>query len=81
MNEHTDITPPQDTDKEAKKQNALVVQFKELDKKAESWIASWNPYHPSVIRHRGLAPVAIEESRIRVQASRFFLIAFGIILL
>ena len=81
MNEHTDITPPQDPDKEAKKQNALVVQFKELDKKAESWIASWNPYHPSVIRHRGLAPVAIEESRIRVQAARFFLIAFSIFLI
>jgi hypothetical protein len=26
------------------KATALVAQFKEIDKKAEGWIQSWNPY-------------------------------------
>ena len=77
----SDLTPKSDLDKEAGKQNALIVQFRELDKKAESWIASWNPYHPSVIKHRGFKPVAIDESRVRVQAARIFLVAFGIFML
>ena len=62
-------------------ENALVVQFKELDKKAEGWIQSWNPYHPSVIRQRGIEPVAIQESKILKQFTRFFLITFGLFLL
>ena len=81
MSASPDLAPKLGSEKEEKKQNALVVQFKELDKKAESWIQSWNPYHPSVIKQRGLQPVAIEESKIRVQTARFFLIAFGAFLL
>ena len=73
--------PSEEGDKASKKQNALVVQFRELDKKAEGWIQSWNPYHPAVIKNRGFEPVAIAESKIRKQTARFFLIAFGLFLI
>ena len=64
-----------------KKSNALVVQFRELDKKAESWIQSWNPYHPDIVKGRTLQPILIEESQIRKKAARIFLIAFGLFML
>lgn len=65
----------------SKKSNALVVQFRELDKKAENWIQSWNPYHPDVIKGRTLQPILIEESQIRKKTARIFLIAFGLFML
>jgi membrane fusion protein, protease secretion system len=68
-------------DLEAKKSNALVVQFRELDKKADTWIKSWNPYHPDLVKMRPLQSVQIEESRIRKVAAKFFLIAFGVFFL
>jgi protease secretion system membrane fusion protein len=75
------MLPPGEEEKNQKKANALVVQFKELDKKAEGWIKAWNPYHPDVIKYRPMAPVHIEESRIRKAAARVFLIAFAIFIL
>jgi hypothetical protein len=63
---------PQGEDLQRSKANALVVQFKELDKKAEGWIQSWNPYHPDVVRNRPLQPVQIEESYIRKKAAKYF---------
>ena len=63
------------------KSSALVAQFKELDKKAEGWIQSWNPYHPDVVRNRPLQPVQIEESYIRKKAAKYFLIAFAVFML
>ena len=75
------VVSAEDDSKQTKKENALVVQFRELDKKAEGWIQSWNPYHPGVIQNRGFEPVAITESKIRKQAARFFFIAFGLFLL
>ena len=68
-------------DLSASKSNALVVHFKELDKKAESWIESWNPYHPNAVTNRSLQPVQIEESYIRRKAAKYFLIAFGLFML
>ena len=64
--------------KQQSKTHALVVQFRELDKKAEGWIKAWNPYHPDVIKYRPMAPVQIEESKIRKTAAKIFLAAFGI---
>ena len=63
---------------QAAKSSALVAQFKELDKKAEGWIQSWNPYHPEVVRNRPLQPVQIEESYIRKKAAKYFIIAFAV---
>jgi protease secretion system membrane fusion protein len=63
---------------QAAKSSALVAQFKELDKKAEGWIQSWNPYHPDVVRNRPLQPVQIEESYIRKKAAKYFIIAFAV---
>ena len=60
------------------KATALVTQFKELDKKADGWIKSWNPYHPEVVRNRPLQPVQIEESYIRKKAAKYFMIAFAL---
>jgi protease secretion system membrane fusion protein len=71
------VLPLGEDEKEQKKSNALVVQFKELDKKAEGWIKAWNPYHPDVIQRRPLAPVHIEESRIRKSAAKIFLWLFA----
>lgn len=81
MEEKNELIDPSKEDLRARTKNALVTQFKELDKKAEGWIQSWNPYHPGAIRTRGFEPVAIQESKIKRQASKFFLIAFGIFLL
>lgn len=81
MSDLANTNPNEDPSRQEKKNSALVVRFKELDKKAESWIQSWNPYHPDLIRQRGFKPVAIEESKIRVQITKFFLISFGIFLL
>jgi protease secretion system membrane fusion protein len=39
-------------------------------------VNSWNPYHPSKLADNGLEPVAIEESEVRKQGARWFLIAF-----
>jgi protease secretion system membrane fusion protein len=79
MSEQNNAVLPLDgSEKEQKKSNALVVQFKELDKKAEGWIKAWNPYHPDVIQHRPLAPVHIEESRIRKSAAKIFLALFAV---
>lgn len=69
---------PHGEDLETKKSSALVVQFRELDKKAEGWIKSWNPYHPEVVKGRRLQPVQIEESHIRRASAKYFLIAFGL---
>jgi protease secretion system membrane fusion protein len=75
--QNSTILPLGEDEKEQKKSNALVVQFKELDKKAEGWIKAWNPYHPDVIQRRPLAPVHIEESRIRKSAAKIFLWLFA----
>jgi protease secretion system membrane fusion protein len=75
MSQPADLSPKINA-KEEGKQNALVVHFKELDKKAESWIQSWNPYHPDLIKKRSFQPVAIEESRIKRHATRLFIGAF-----
>lgn len=69
------------SDKELSKTGALVVRFKEIDKKVESWVQSWNPYHPGVIRQRALTPVAIQDSQTNKQIARFILIAFSIFLI
>lgn len=79
MSQPADLSPKINA-KEEGKQNALVVHFKELDKKAETWIQSWNPYHPALIKQRSHQPVAIEESRIQRHATRLFLGAFCIFL-
>lgn len=54
----------------------IVNHIKQLDQKAESWIQSWNPYRPEVVQGRPLQPVMIEESKIRKQSAKFFMIAF-----
>jgi protease secretion system membrane fusion protein len=74
------LVPGNEDQKKNSKAHALVVHFKELDKKAEGWIQAWNPYHPDVIKHRPMAPVQVEESKIRRSAAKIFLIAFGIFL-
>jgi protease secretion system membrane fusion protein len=82
MSENQELLNPQDDkaheDKKESKSNALVVHFRELDKKAEGWIAAWNPYHPDVIKYRPMAPVNVEESKIRRSAAKIFLISFGL---
>jgi protease secretion system membrane fusion protein len=65
-------------EREEKKSTALVTKFKELDKKAESWISSWNPYHPDQVRNRPLKPVVVEESIIRKKMAQIFMISFGL---
>jgi protease secretion system membrane fusion protein len=74
------LVPGNDDQKKNSKAHALVVQFKELDKKAEGWIQAWNPYHPDVIKHRPMAPIQVEESKIRRSAAKIFLITFSIFL-
>lgn len=69
------------SDLSSTRSNALVVKFKEIDKKAEGWIQSWNPYHPEVVKRRPLEAVVIEESKIRKKMARAFLIAFGVFML
>ena len=70
------MIPPGDEEKKQSKSNALVVQFRELDKKAEHWIKAWNPYHPDVIQYRPMAPVHVEESHIRRTAAKIVIVAF-----
>ena len=74
------IVPGDEDPKKNSKTNALVVQFRELDKKAEGWIQAWNPYHPDVIKYRPMAPVQVEESKIRRSAAKIFLIGFSVFL-
>ena len=81
MEDKNELIDPSKEALRARTKNALVTQFKELDKKAEGWIQSWNPYHPAVIRNRGFEPVAIQESKIKRQTAKFFLLAFGAFLL
>ena len=69
---------PVGSNKALSKSQALVVQFKELDKKTESWIQSWNPYHPNALQSRKIQPIEIEESHLRKHATKLFLISFGI---
>jgi len=73
--------PPDGDEKDQRKANALVVQFRELDKKAEHWIKAWNPYHPDVIQYRPMAPVHVEESKIRRAAAKILIIAFVLFLI
>ena len=80
MSTNDELLMPGGEDKKNSKTHALVVQFKELDKKAEGWIQAWNPYHPDVIKYRPMAPVNVEESKIRRAAAKIFLIGFGIFL-
>ena len=68
---------PVNSDKALSKSQALVVQFKELDKKTESWIQSWNPYHPDSLQTRKVQPIEIHESQLRKHATTLFLITFG----
>ena len=75
------LVPGGEDPKQKSKANALVVQFRELDKKAENWIQAWNPYHPDVIKYRPMAPVQVEESKIRRSAAKIFLITFGVFIL
>ena len=70
--------PMSPEEREEKKSTALVTKFKELDKKAESWISSWNPYHPDQVRDRPLKPVVVEESIIRKKMAQIFMISFGL---
>ncbi len=70
--------PMSPEEREEKKSTALVTKFKELDKKAESWISSWNPYHPDQVRNRPLKPVVVEESIIRKKMAQIFMISFGL---
>lgn len=65
----------------SKKSTALVVKFKEIDKKADEWIRSWNPYHPEVVKTRPLEAVIVEESKIRKKMARVFLVAFGLFMI
>lgn len=44
------------------------------------WISGWNPYDPSKLKHRDIAPVEVEESGIRRKAARLFLIFFALFL-
>ena len=69
---------PVGSNKALSKSQALVVQFKELDKKTESLIQSWNPYHPNALQSRKIQPIEIEESHLRKHATKLFLISFGI---
>lgn len=67
---------PAGQDRSVSKSGALVVQFKELDKKAEGWIHSWNPYHPDALQTRKIQPIEIQESQIRKHATKLFFITF-----
>lgn len=54
----------------------LVAQVKKIEKVTDSWIQSWNPYHPDLVSNRKLQPVQIEESKIRKVSAKYFLLAF-----
>ena len=70
------VLGPAGQDRSISKSGALVVQFKELDKKAEGWIHSWNPYHPDALQTRKIQPIEIQESQIRKHATKLFFITF-----
>ena len=72
------LTPEE---RQERKSTALVTTFKNLDKKTESWIQSWNPYHPEQVRNRPLQPVIVEESKIRKKMARVFMIGFGVFMM
>lgn len=59
----------------------LLGRFKYYEEKFSVWIDSWNPYHPEQLQGKGLKPVAIEESEIRRNASRWFLGFFAIFII
>jgi protease secretion system membrane fusion protein len=75
------LNPAGQDDRSANKSSALVVQFKELDRKTESWIQSWNPYHPDALQTRKIQPIEIQESQIRKHATKLFLITFAVFML
>ena len=51
------------------------------ERRVSDLVTSWNPYHPSKLSDNGLEPVAIEESEVRKQGARWFLIAFCLFLI
>jgi protease secretion system membrane fusion protein len=67
-----DLTPPP---------GKVWSKILQTDGKLTAWIDSWNPYQPDRLRGKELKPVEIEESEIRKQASKYFLIFFGAFLL
>lgn len=67
-----DLTPPP---------GKVWAKIQQTDGKLSAWIDSWNPYQPDRLRGKELKPVEIEESEIRKQASKYFLIFFGAFLL
>ena len=82
MSEEEKIIPSIDPESmQRAKENATIVPFKEISEKADSWIKSWNPYHPDLIKDRPLEPIAIEESKIRKSATKIFLIGFFIFMI
>ncbi len=47
-----------------------------VDQRLEYWIAGWNPYDPARLSNKGLEPVRIEESEVRKNGARWFIVAF-----
>jgi protease secretion system membrane fusion protein len=47
-----------------------------VDKRLEHWITGWNPYDPERLSDKGLEPVRIEESEVRKNGARWFIVAF-----
>jgi protease secretion system membrane fusion protein len=82
MSEEEKIIPSIDPESiQRAKENATIVPFKEISQKADSWLKSWNPYHPDLIKDRPLEPIEIEESKIRKSATKIFLIGFFIFII
>jgi protease secretion system membrane fusion protein len=46
--------------------------------KVDSWLESWNPYHPTKSKETDAEPVNLEESVVRVRFFRIFFIAFTV---
>ena len=53
---------------------------KSTESKVDSWINSWNPYHPERVNDKDMEPVVIQESKIRKRAARWFFVGFAIFL-
>ena len=53
---------------------------KSTESKVDSWINSWNPYHPERVNAKDMEPVVIQESKIRKRAARWFFVGFAIFL-
>lgn len=49
---------------------------KENPDKVDSWLQSWNPYHPTKKKDDDVEPVNLEESVVRIRFFRIFFIAF-----